>query len=109
MMTNMEQFCEQLEQMAEVDLTETPGFKTLVALRDELSGKIPSGTLDKLLGEIEIEVDETFVADEELFQRSVKAFAKVICNLYGICMDEFQTERVFLGMLDALSLTAKGL
>jgi len=89
-------FCEILEDYGEISISETPDFITLVAIRDELSGKIPVDIISKFLGKVKINVDHSFVSNKESFNRAIKLYSKCILNSYNAYSEEFNDDNVFL-------------
>jgi len=102
-------FADQLDVIVALDLSQTPIALTLKRFRDKLSGKLPSRIVSKLLGKIVVDVDDSFINNEEMSERIIESYAKIAIKIHDLCMDEFDSEEMFLGMMEKFQLLVKGM
>lgn len=81
--TMRDEFMKLLNQMDSVNVEDTPRFKVMKALCDSLkkAGCFEFPTIASIVGNMVIDVDENFVNDTELFNRSIETYTNILVKM----------------------------
>lgn len=81
-MNQREEFKQMIGKMRDIDVQNTPIFKTTKALYDALvAAGMDSDLAAKVVGTFKIEVGESFVDDKELFDFTIDTFCNIVMNV----------------------------
>ena len=97
-----------LEQMNQVDIGNTPNYKTMLAIGNHPEAYFPNPM--ETAARIVINVNDGFINDAELFNATVDTYVKLLSRMYDQLkrdMNPCVAERVFITMTSGpqLSLT----
>lgn len=81
------QFLKFAKDFSTVDVAGSPGYKTLLALAKHPEAYYPDP--DETAGNIKIEVDQSFVDDQELFDATIDGYVKGLSRLYNQLVRDF--------------------
>lgn len=87
----MENIIEELEKIIQEDFEKFPNIVTLLALDKELK-RLKLYTLSKHLSKINIQVNQNFIDNKDLFNRTIKAYAQVLLKTEGVFRKHFITD-----------------
>lgn len=86
---------ERMEVITNLKVEETPTYVTVKALSKKLSDYFEEDKVNIFLKNITINVDETFIEDEEVFEKTIDAYITLFVNIDEVCTkDGISTEVV---------------
>ncbi len=102
-----EQFLEMVEALGNLDISQTTGYKVTIMLRDALlKEELPFDLANDIVAAMEIELDDSFLEDEDFYTRVINNYARTVGNIYEQCLEDNMPNYIVTAS-SKLSLTYK--